>query len=118
MDGKVTLDKHLKAHWVGVHEAIRVHLFGSDRNVEFYGPDWDSFILGYCGIEYNKADSKRGRYHRISEIWDDAFGRHQHEINTDIKRMILNAKINMARELGPVTNRKNAYTGVPQMRGK
>ena len=118
MDGKVTLDKHLKAHWAGVYEAIRVHLFGSGGNVEFYGPDWDSFILGYCGIEYNTAATKRGRYHRIGEIWDDAFGKHKHQITTEIRKIILNAKFNMTRELGPVTNRRSAYTGVPEMRGK
>lgn len=118
MDGRVTLDKELKAHWAGMYEAIRVHLFGLDKNVEFYGPDWDAFILGYCGIEYHKALSKRSRYHRISEIWDDAFGKHLHPMSKETRDIVLRAKFDMARELGPVTNRKNAFTGVPKMREK
>ena len=36
---------------------------------KFWGPEYDSFLMDYCHIQYNKSAVKKGRYRQVGDVY-------------------------------------------------
>ena len=63
--GRNIQHKYLMLHWAAIYAVIAKRTGIS----LFFGPEYDHFLMDFCGIEYNRSENRKGRYRQVGDVY-------------------------------------------------
>lgn len=73
ISGRNLSHKQLMVHWAAIYDVIAertgIKYDLRTNTLMFYGPEYDHFLIDFCGIRYNESDDRKGRYRQVGTVF-------------------------------------------------